>query len=259
MSSFGQITFFADTTEGCDSLSVVFTYRNTDFVDTVSTVEWDFGNGLTSSGKNDQTAFYDTSGVYSVSILINGNTSITRESYIKVHSSPVRGFQWSDSLELGSFSVAFLAAPQAVDSVRYTYLWEFEDGGTGDTRSVIHRFQAQGNYRVFLRVTHPFGCMSQSSRLVSVRDSLDCPNVFSPNQDGINDYFIVNSNGVTVYSMKIYSKSGVLVFQAESPALIWDGRNLSGQELHPGIYYYVIRPADGSGPFEKTGFINLFR
>jgi gliding motility-associated-like protein len=254
-----QITFFADTTSGCDSLHVTFTYRNTDFLDTVSTVEWDFGNGQTGSGKQDQTVFYDTAGAFSVSILINGNTTIAREDYIQVHSTPRAGFSWSDSLELGSFSVFFSAVQQPVDTVQYEYLWSFEDGGTGDTRALIHLFPAAGEYRAMLQVTHPEGCRSSWTDLVTVRDSLDCPNVFTPNDDGINDYFVVGSNGVTIYSIKIFSRSGVLVYRAEAPILIWDGRNLSGQQLMPGTYFYIIRPAGGSGRFEKTGFVELYR
>lgn len=254
-----QVTFFADTTAGCDSLEVTFTYRDLGYPEPVTSVVWDFGNGETATGTGDQTVLYDTAGSFTVSILINGNTSVERRDYIKVHSSPNPRFFWSDSLELGSYSVVFLAAPQPIDTIPYTYRWIFEDGGEGDTRTLIYRFSEAGDYQASLRVTHPFGCMDQSSRIVTVEDSLDCPNVFTPNNDGINDYFIVSSNGVTQYNLQIFSRSGVLVYKAEAPTLIWDGRNLSGQELHTGTYYYIIRPSDGRGSFERKGFIKLFR
>jgi gliding motility-associated-like protein len=258
LSAHAQITFFADTTEGCDVLEVTFTYRNIDFTDTITSVEWDFGNGQTGTGKNKQTVVYDSAGTYSVSILLNGNTTISRPGYIKIHATPRAAFFWSDSLELGSFTVVFVSPPQEVDSVRYSYQWQFEDGGSGDTRSLIHRFQSAGDYRASLRVRHPFGCQAQRSDLVSVQDNLDCPNVFTPNEDGKNDLFIVNSNGVTVYNLQVFSRNGVLVYKAEAPILMWDGRNLSGQELLPGTYYYIISPAAG-GSLKKTGFVQLYR
>ena len=254
-----QITFFADTTSGCDSLEVSFTYRNTDFIDTVTSVDWDFGNGLTGTGKEQQTVLYDSAAAYTVSIVINGNTTITRPGYIKVHSTPRARFLWSSSMELGFYTVVFTNVPQAVDTVPFVYQWLFEDGGTGGTRTLIHRFPEAGDYRATLRVTHPEGCMNQWFDIVTVRDSLDCSNVFTPNNDGINDYFIVRSNGVTVYSIQVFSRTGVLVYKAEAPTLIWDGRNLSGQELLPGTYYYIIRSADGSGRFEKSGFVEIYR
>ena len=253
-----QITFFADTTSGCDSMDVTFTYWNTDIIDTVTSVEWDFGNGQTGSGKEKQTVFYDSAGAYNVSIFINSNTTITRQGYIKVHSTPRARFFWSDSLELGSYTVTFVNVPQAVDTVLFQYEWQFEDGSMGNTRALIHSFPQAGDSRVRLRVTHPEGCLDQWSDIVTVKDSLYCPNVFTPNDDGVNDYFIVSSNGVTVYSIQIFSKSGVLVYKAEAPIILWDGRNLSGQKLLPGTYYYIIRTASGSGRFEKSGFVELF-
>ncbi len=258
LSGKAQITFFADTTSGCDSLEVVFTYRNIDFTDTVTSIDWDFGNGLTASGKEAQTVLYDSAGTYTVSILINGNTQISRIGYIKVHSSPNSRILWSDSLELGSYTLTFLSPTQAVDSLQYEYLWLLDDGGSGDTRKLIHSFPEAGDYMASLRVTHPFGCMSSSSAMVTVEDQLDCSNVFTPNEDGKNDVFIVQSNGVTVYNLQVFSRSGVLVYKAEAPILIWDGRNLSGQELLPGTYYYIIRPA-GGGVLEKKGFVQLYR
>jgi gliding motility-associated-like protein len=257
--AFAQITFFADTTDGCDTLRVSFTYRNTDFVDTVTTVEWDFGNGETASGKEEQIVLYDTAGTYSVSITINGNTEIHRPGYIRVHSTPQAAFIWSDTLELGTYTVVLGGAPQPVDSVPFSYDWMLSDGGTGNTRVFIYRFQEAGEYQARLRVSHPFGCAAQRTRTITVRDSLDCPNVFTPNDDGRNDLFIVKTNGVTVYSLKVFSRSGVLVYQAEAPVLIWDGRNLSGQELLPGTYYYIISEVGGSGEMEKKGFVYLYR
>jgi len=214
---------------------------------------------MTGTGKELQTVPYDTAGVYTVTMMSYNKILEIRKDYIKVHSRPIARFFWSDSLELGSYTVVFVAAPQPVDTVSYTYEWLIDVGGSYNTRALIHRFPESGDYNAFLRVTHPESCMAQWGDIVTVKDSLDCPNVFTPNEDGINDYFIVSSNGVTLYNLQVFSRSGVLVYKAEAPLLIWDGRNLSGQELLPGTYYYIIRPLNGSGRFQKTGFVELYR
>ena len=103
------------------------------------------------------------------------------------------------------------------------------------------------------------GCTDSARRMITVVDLLDCPNVFTPNEDGRNDYFVISSNGLTVYNLQVYSNSGILVYRAEAPLILWDGRNLSGQELSPGTYFYIIKPAGGSGQFRKTGFVELYR
>ena len=259
ISSLAQYTFVADTSSGCDSLLVTFEFRSTALVDTVTTVEWDFGNGQIGSGWEDQVVSYNEAGAYTVSISVNRVQMGPKPGFIQVHSTPDARFLSADTLELGSFSVVFIAAPQPSDTVPYIYQWLFGDGGTGNTRALIHRFPEANDYQATLRVTHPEGCMDQRSRVVTVKDSLDCPNVFTPNDDGINDLFIVNSNGVTVYNIQVFSRSGILVYKAEAPILIWDGRNLSGQQLQPGTYYYIISEAGKSGRLEKKGFVNLYR
>ena len=254
-----QITFIADTTIGCSSLEVSFIYIDASVVDTVTTVDWDFGNGQTATGKGTQTVTYDSDGIYTVSITINSNTTITRHAYIRVYPYPDATFFWSDSVELGSYTVVFANVPQDPDTIPYQYQWLLEDGETGDTRVLIHSFQDQGQYRATFIVSNQAGCADSSIRLVEVFDVLDCANVFSPNNDGMNDYFVINSNGITTYNLQIFSRSGVRVFQAEAPVIMWDGRNQSGQELLPGTYYYVVKPVQGTARFEKTGFVELYR
>ena len=259
ISGLAQITFIADTTTGCSSLEVTFTYINASIVDTVTSVDWDFGNGQTATGKESQTVTYDSDGIYTVSITINNNTTITRYAYIRVYPHPDATFFWSDSVELGSYTVVFANVPQEPDTIPYVYEWFLEDGETGDTRVFIHSFAEEGQYRAALIVSNQAGCADSSMRLIEVFDVLDCANVFSPNNDGMNDYFVINSNGITIYNLQVFSRMGVRVFQAEAPVIMWDGRNQSGQELLPGTYYYVIKPVQGTSRFEKTGFVELYR
>lgn len=254
-----QVTFIADTTTGCSFLEVTFVYIDASVVDTVTSVEWDFGNGQFATGKELQTVTYDTDGIYTVSITINGNTTITRQAYIRVYPFPDATFSWSDSSELGSYTVVFTNVSQDPDTIPYQYQWFLQDGETGDTRVLIHSFQEEGQYQAALIVSNQAGCADSSMRLVEVFDVLDCANVFSPNNDGMNDYFVINSNGITIYNLQIFSRMGVRVFQAEAPVIMWDGRNQSGQEMLPGTYYYIVKPVQGISQFEKTGFVELYR
>jgi len=254
-----NVYFLADTTTGCDSLRVLFQFINTTSPDTVTTINWDFGNGVLSTGKSDQTVVYDSPGLYSVSLVINNNTIFRRHNYIKVYNSPDPGFTYSDSLELGSYTIVFRAVDQSVDTIRYSWLWEFGDEETADTRSVIHTFPASGIYATALTIISEPGCSASSSREIEVTDVLKWPNVFTPNYDNRNDNFVVLSNGVTVYSIKIYSRSGIQVYRAESPTIIWDGRNQSGQELPPDIYFFTIKSLDDSQSREQSGFVHLYK
>ena len=88
---------------------------------------------------------------------------------------------------------------------------------------------------------------------------LEIPNVLSPNNDQVNDYFEVSTDGTTVYEFSVFTRSGTRIYHSISPRIFWDGRNLDGIELREGTYYYVIEEDGGSNPFKKAGFMYLYR
>ena len=93
----------------------------------------------------------------------------------------------------------------------------------------------------------------------SAGDVLNIPNVFSPNGDGTNDYFEVDTDGTTEYEFTVFNRSGTRIYHSLSPRIFWDGNSLDGKELKEGIYYYVIEEKGGTSPFDKAGFMYLFR
>ena len=257
-----NIPFVADTVSGCDTLRVNFRFINLPGTDTITTLDWDFGNGQTAAGKMDHDILYNTTGVYDVSITINNNTTLTREDYISVFNTPDPFFiyrDYSDSLVIGTYTYLFRNVDQLDNTLEYQYFWDMGTENHPTSRSVMHTFMEAGLHNVMLHVSHNMGCSASMTRMIEVRDTLILPNVFSPNGDNINDYFKVATNGLTIFSVKIFSRSGILVYEAQSPTIIWDGRNMSGQELPPDTYYVIIKPMDSSSIFKTTGFIRLFR
>ncbi len=93
----------------------------------------------------------------------------------------------------------------------------------------------------------------------SAGSELMVPNVFTPNGDGVNDYFEVTTDGTTVYEFTIFTRIGTQIYHTVSPRIFWDGRSLGGKELSEGVYYYVIEEEGGPEQFNKAGFMQLFR
>jgi gliding motility-associated-like protein len=93
----------------------------------------------------------------------------------------------------------------------------------------------------------------------STGGTLVIPNVFTPNGDGIHDYFEVTTDGTTVYEFNVFTRTGTQVFHSNSPRIFWDGTNSAGLDLNEGVYYFVIEEEGDSAPFSSTGFIYLFR
>jgi len=93
--------------------------------------------------------------------------------------------------------------------------------------------------------------------------TIDVPDAFSPNGDGINDRFeIPNLFKYEEASIKIFNRWGAEVYQASPYLNDWDGSSqnsttLGGGPLPVSTYYYILDLGDGSEP--QTGYIYLKR
>lgn len=90
------------------------------------------------------------------------------------------------------------------------------------------------------------------------------PNVFSPNNDGINDiYRSSRISYVERVDMKIFNRWGILVFETEDPDINWDGKLTGSDQLvAPGVYYYICdvyeQRLSGIEVTTLTGFIYVY-
>lgn len=90
------------------------------------------------------------------------------------------------------------------------------------------------------------------------------PNVFSPNGDGYNDFFVpFPYRHVESIEIEVYSRWGNVVFKSNDPDINWDGLNQdSGQPLLDGVYYYICIvntiTLQGIEPVALKGFVQLF-
>ena len=245
--------------DACDTLLVSFSLEPSDMYDTLSSITWNFGDGTTSTGENIPQHLYVSSGVFPVSVLLNSATTLNLSPPVVVNYKPDADFSYNDTIELGNYSYEFQNLPQNIDSLTYSYNWYVDNIQKGSDKGLLFNFGETGVYTVALAVQTNAGCSDSLARNINVTDILEVPNVFTPNMDGYNDYFKVRTNGVNNYEFSVYSKSGVLVYKSEAGIISWDGRSLSGIEMQPGLYYYVIQQVDGEPKLERKGFIQLIK
>ncbi len=104
-----------------------------------------------------------------------------------------------------------------------------------------------------------YGCEEIDSIYIDVLENLEIYNVFSPNGDGINDYFeIEHAELFPEMIVEIYSRWGDLFFSTKGydSSSRWDGTT-RGTEAPVGTYYYVIIPESGMKPI--TGHVTIIR
>lgn len=91
-------------------------------------------------------------------------------------------------------------------------------------------------------------------------DTLIIPNVFTPNADGINDLFTIQSEGIENISCIIFNRWGIKVAEFNQPGQGWDGKTTSGQDAVEGVYYYIVNAKSRGGEtITRKGFIHLLR
>lgn len=86
------------------------------------------------------------------------------------------------------------------------------------------------------------------------------PNAFSPNGDGINDSYGIETEGfIRNYEMRIFDRFGHLVFVSFNPKNHWDG-TIKGKPANTGVYYYTIKGQCDYGPdIKEKGDLTLIR
>ena len=70
--------------------------------------------------------------------------------------------------------------------------------------------------------------------------SINIPNVFTPNGDGVNDVFEITGTHFDIFEFYIYSRWNNLMFLTNEN-IGWRGRNRAGLPASDGTYYYIIK------------------
>ena len=104
--------------------------------------------------------------------------------------------------------------------------------------------------------------LESRSNTISVEKpyALYAPTAFSPDGDGINDYFNVVGQGLTNYTIEIYNRWGQMVFKSNDMSVKWDG-NFRNKKAPAGTYVYKVNSVDFGSEIRliKSGSVSLVR
>ncbi|MEL6671949.1 MAG: PKD domain-containing protein [Bacteroidota bacterium] len=131
--------------------------------------------------------------------------------------------------------------------------WDFGDGDTSHQAKPVHQFPRPGTYEVNVVVTDQQGCdvNIQKELVIKSNDKINFASAFSPNGDGINDFFLVKHQGVQSLNIAIYNHHGQLVYSSQDPAFRWDGRGLNGIPVSEGVYVFELEVLFQSGRTQR--------
>ena len=101
-----------------------------------------------------------------------------------------------------------------------------------------------------------------TSNAISVEKpyALYAPNAFSPDSDGINDFFKISGQGILDFQIEIYNRWGQMVYKSDDLSKGWNV-TFKGKNLPTGSYVYKIKTIQNGNGEElvKTGTVALVR
>lgn len=179
-------------------------------------------------------------GFYKVTVSKNGcsvSDSITVSYYpqLNVDLGKDRGIYANESILLDA------------KNTNASYHWQ--DGSTEPQYKVTE----EGKYWVTIKAGNH--CLATDTVNIIVI-ALEMPNVFTPNDDHANDYFVpMVMKGVIAAQLNIYNRWGHQVFKTDDLKQGWDGNNTA-----EGVYYWDIKYTDVNGKFTALkGDVTLIR
>lgn len=128
-------------------------------------------------------------------------------------------------------------------------------------------FEPATNMVVKIEIVDIEGCTAEDQIIVRVNEEVNLyiPNIFTPNNDGVNDVFSLSTsrNVERVISFDVYDRWGSKVFSdadfVPGEGLTWDGRHL-GQKVQQGVFVYLAKLQMVNGEIEQLkGNITVIR
>ncbi len=162
------------------------------------------------------------------------------------------------------FTVNFIDNTVCIDP--FDFNWTWEDGLNNypsGTSSMDHEFTINniGYNNIYVILTNLVtGCTDSVPFTIDVQGVPEINNVFSPNNDGINDDFTFGEFGMENVEVVLYNRWGQEVYSWVGENKAWDGRGADGQNLPEGVYFFVFK-ADGIDGhyYKEKGSITIMR
>ena len=210
--------------------------------------EWTLDSSIVNSSQN---ILNTDTGIYQLRIM--DSTHCQLFEYVVSQPDEIQLVADIDSVSCFGLNTGAIYLTMIGGQEPYTYDWS-----TNDSLSYIIELLS-GDYNV--TVTDSNNCSISELLTVtnSCLDSIEAPDVITPNGDGVNDNWIVlgifNFPNSHVY---VYDRWGNAVFDEVGYQNTWEGTSKSGKQLPIGTYYFNIELNDGTGRVHK-GYVLIER
>lgn len=165
---------------------------------------------------------------------------------VKILQDPVADFDYTP--EHPSSVAPFVTFTNTSERAEHVY-WIMDFDSIYDQNVVSREFlESPDPYNVHLIAISAEGCIDSSTVQLQYFEEtvVYYPNSFSPNGDGMNDLFFIESEGTQLadFDLIVYNRWGEQMFRTTRQSQGWDGRTPSGKLVPMGTYFFVLNYRD---------------
>ena len=216
--------------------------------------EGDFYSYLWQDGSTGPDYTTDQEGWISLAVADPYGCTANDSIYFTVYDLPVVDLG-PDTTDCGDEGMELDAGTDGI-----SYQWS-----TGEISQVITVYMADEE-EIRVDVENVYGCVDSDTVLVyncSVKFYFrDIPTAITPGDgNGLNDFWVINELAPFSQAVvEIFDRWGTLVWTSEPGySNPWDGRNMKGEEVVMGSYFFVIDLNTGTKDDHVTGVITVIR
>lgn len=181
-------------------------------------------------------------GIYFSDYAISQSGSYANFPYIPQIQNPITNFI-ADTLNWQKISVIY----KAVGGEEYITIGCFNDS----SKIILSNYDSITAGGVYLFI--------DDFSISEIPIELNIPNIYTPNNDGKNDAFIIDILNISNWSCDIFNRWGIKVAELTEKNNSWEGRTTSGIQCNDGVYYYVFVGEAEKQTIKEKGFIQLLR
>ena len=162
-----------------------------------------------------------------------------------------------DKVYIQNPAVSFTFENNSIDSIQIIdWNWNFGDSTYSVEESPVKVFDQIREHDVWLKYTTSDECIDSVGIKIDIGQiTLNIPNVMTPNGDGYNDTFRIDSlQHYMSNKIAIFNRYGKKVFSQTNYQGDWDGGN-----LRDGAYFYVLEAEGYFGTEKRRGSITIIR
>lgn len=250
------VKFVANDTVGCEPLCISFTDLSTITHTNITQWIWTVGDGSPAIHTSGFEHCYTNDSVFapnyfSQTLTVTSDSGCvstgSKNNYITVYPNPVANFT-TDPHETTVIDpvIAYIDASIGTDF----WNWDFGDSHTSMLHNPPpHMYPSAdtGTYTIGLITSTQYGCLDTAMQTIIIGPDFVfyIPNAFTPNADGVNDFFFGSGIGIIVYDLWILDRWGNLIFHGNELNDKWDGKANGGKDnAQIDVYVWKVELTD---------------